>query len=265
MSSSDEQISKAFYELSAILLSILRSPPGSGPPPRRIQAVPRSPSARRSKMTPAAFASLLLGVSFAMMLSGSVTFVIGIMLMPWVLGFVMVLYFVGIVSSLSAMLCPSSWVAGSRTSPKEIHGTLIFLHDGCQTFKFLFTLPPFLTLKNFEGLDLGKMDKADDSGLASYVAGQIDRSLSWKEAIQCFTLMFFAIQCFRRQFSVSGGNAGIMATPYLLLHDGIELQFATNHIGHFLLTNLLLENMKDTSRKSNTEEGLSFFHQRATE
>ncbi|XP_020246847.1 uncharacterized protein LOC109824632 [Asparagus officinalis] len=124
MSSSDEQISKAFYELSAILLSILPSPPGSGPPPRRIQAVPRSPSARRSQMTPAAFASLLLGVSFAMMLSGSVTFVIGIMLMPWVLGFVMVLYFVGIVSSLSAMLFPSSWVAGSRTSPKEIHGHL---------------------------------------------------------------------------------------------------------------------------------------------
>ncbi|KAJ7014633.1 peroxisomal (S)-2-hydroxy-acid oxidase-like [Populus alba x Populus x berolinensis] len=43
-----------------------------------------------------------------------------------------------------------------------------------------FTLPPFLTLKNFEGLDLGKMDKAADSGLASYVAGQIDRTLSWK-------------------------------------------------------------------------------------
>ncbi|KHN24814.1 Peroxisomal (S)-2-hydroxy-acid oxidase, partial [Glycine soja] len=43
-----------------------------------------------------------------------------------------------------------------------------------------FTLPPFLTLKNFEGLDLGKMDKADDSGLASYVVGQIDRTLRWK-------------------------------------------------------------------------------------
>nr|GMD06022.1 peroxisomal (S)-2-hydroxy-acid oxidase [Ipomoea batatas] len=48
-------------------------------------------------------------------------------------------------------------------------------------YAFWFTLPPFLTLKNFEGLDLGKMDKADDSGLASYVAGQIDRTLSWKE------------------------------------------------------------------------------------
>ncbi|KAJ6293082.1 hypothetical protein OIU78_025121, partial [Salix suchowensis] len=43
-----------------------------------------------------------------------------------------------------------------------------------------FTLPPFLTLKNFEGLNLGTMDKANDSGLASYVAGQIDRTLSWK-------------------------------------------------------------------------------------
>ncbi|KAL6529772.1 Lactoylglutathione lyase [Orobanche gracilis] len=44
-----------------------------------------------------------------------------------------------------------------------------------------FTLPPNLTLKNFEGLDLGKIDMADDSGLASYVAGQIDRTLSWKD------------------------------------------------------------------------------------
>ncbi|CAG7904912.1 unnamed protein product [Brassica rapa] len=37
-----------------------------------------------------------------------------------------------------------------------------------------------IALTNFEGLDLGKMDMANDSGLASYVAGQIDRTLSWK-------------------------------------------------------------------------------------
>nr|GFB56880.1 aldolase-type TIM barrel family protein [Tanacetum cinerariifolium] len=36
-----------------------------------------------------------------------------------------------------------------------------------------FTLPPNLTLKNFEGLDLGKMDEANDSGLASYVAEEV--------------------------------------------------------------------------------------------
>ncbi|KAH7854636.1 hypothetical protein Vadar_016204 [Vaccinium darrowii] len=42
-------------------------------------------------------------------------------------------------------------------------------------------------------------------------------------------------------------NAGIMATPFMLSKDNIELQFATNHIGHFLLTNLLLDTMKRTS------------------
>ena len=36
-------------------------------------------------------------------------------------------------------------------------------------------------------------------------------------------------------------NAGIMCTmPYQTTAQGIELQFGTNHIGHFLLTNLLI-------------------------
>lgn len=35
-------------------------------------------------------------------------------------------------------------------------------------------------------------------------------------------------------------NAAIMACPYVKTEDGIESQFATNYIGHFLLTNLLM-------------------------
>ncbi|MBC6468369.1 oxidoreductase [Actinomadura alba] len=35
-------------------------------------------------------------------------------------------------------------------------------------------------------------------------------------------------------------NAGVMATPYTLTPDGFELQFATNYLGHFALTGLLL-------------------------
>ncbi|KAG6545200.1 hypothetical protein Mapa_013312 [Marchantia paleacea] len=54
-----------------------------------------------------------------------------------------------------------------------------------------FSLPPHLTLKNFEGLDLGQMEKTQDSGLATYVAGQIDKSLSWKDVkwLQSITSM----------------------------------------------------------------------------
>ncbi|XP_078427532.1 short-chain dehydrogenase TIC 32, chloroplastic-like isoform X1 [Wolffia australiana] len=48
-------------------------------------------------------------------------------------------------------------------------------------------------------------------------------------------------------------NAGIMMCPFSLSADGLELQFATNHMGHFLLTNLLLENMERTSQNSNIE------------
>jgi NAD(P)-dependent dehydrogenase (short-subunit alcohol dehydrogenase family) len=42
-------------------------------------------------------------------------------------------------------------------------------------------------------------------------------------------------------------NAGIMMTPQEKTVDGFELQFGTNHLGHFALTGLLLERLGQAS------------------
>ncbi|KAK7270870.1 hypothetical protein RJT34_26362 [Clitoria ternatea] len=48
-------------------------------------------------------------------------------------------------------------------------------------------------------------------------------------------------------------NAGICAAPFRLSKDNIELQFAINYVGHFLLTHLLLDTMKRTAQESKKE------------
>lgn len=98
-----DQQSRVLYELSALILNLLRYPPT---PIQFSDEV--STSSRRqprpaplSQISPAGFASLLLGISLALMLCGSITFFIGFLLMPWVFGLVLLFYVAGIVSSIS--------------------------------------------------------------------------------------------------------------------------------------------------------------------
>ncbi|KAA8533329.1 hypothetical protein F0562_033138 [Nyssa sinensis] len=120
----DQQHSRVFYELSALIVNILRYPPtpisfsDDSPlipiPSPGASSSRRPPATAPPQISPAGFASLLLGISLTLMLCGSVTFFIGLMLMPWVLGLVMVFYLVGFISSLSML---GRAIFGHSTSP----------------------------------------------------------------------------------------------------------------------------------------------------
>lgn len=45
-------------------------------------------------------------------------------------------------------------------------------------------------------------------------------------------------------------NAGVMAAPAVTTEEGFELQLGTNHIGHFLLTKLLLSTLQQTATQA---------------
>lgn len=83
-----------------------------------------------------------------------------------------------------------------------------------------FALPPHLTLKNFDGLDLGRIDRTNDSGLASYVAGQVDQSLSWKDLkwLQTITqlpiILKGVLTAEDARLAVQAGAAGIIVSNH---------------------------------------------------
>jgi len=67
------------------------------------------------------------------------------------------------------------------------------------------------------------------------------------ELMQCDLGSMASIRAFAKAFLVQHdridlliNNAGVMACPHMTTSDGLEMQFGTNHIGHFLLTNLLM-------------------------
>ncbi|XP_058461119.1 retinol dehydrogenase 13-like [Malaya genurostris] len=68
---------------------------------------------------------------------------------------------------------------------------------------------------------------------------------------ECDLASLQSVRKFAKQFKTEQNrldilvnNAGVMRCPRTLTKEGIELQLGVNHMGHFLLTNLLLDRLK---------------------
>ncbi|XP_070490473.1 retinol dehydrogenase 12-like [Chironomus tepperi] len=68
--------------------------------------------------------------------------------------------------------------------------------------------------------------------------------LASMESIREFSRKFHQLE---NKLHILINNAGVMACPKAKTSDGFELQLGTNHLGHFLLTNLLLDLLKEAA------------------
>ncbi|XP_043218088.1 retinol dehydrogenase 13-like isoform X2 [Amphibalanus amphitrite] len=68
--------------------------------------------------------------------------------------------------------------------------------------------------------------------------------LASQESIRKFAEVFNKTE---PRLDVLVNNAGVMRCPRLVTLEGIELQLGVNHMGHFLLTNLLLDKLKSSA------------------
>ncbi|WCJ24139.1 NAD(P)-binding Rossmann-fold superfamily protein [Euphorbia peplus] len=105
-----------------------------------------------------------------------------------------------------------------------------------------------------QGID-GSSLTAIITGASSGIGAETARVLAMRDLSSMTSIRKFASEYISsgRQLNILINNAAIAMIPFTLSEDDIELQFATNHVGHFLLTELLLETMKNTTRESNQE------------
>ncbi|XP_021713708.1 uncharacterized protein LOC110681869 isoform X1 [Chenopodium quinoa] len=98
----DPQI-RVLYDLCSMIFHILRYPtPITLPFPSSSLSIRRNTTPYYpTQISPESFACLFLGISLTLMILGSVAFLIGFILMPWIIGLVLVFYFAGFLSNLS--------------------------------------------------------------------------------------------------------------------------------------------------------------------
>uniref|UniRef100_A0A8C6SS72 Zgc:112332 n=1 Tax=Neogobius melanostomus TaxID=47308 RepID=A0A8C6SS72_9GOBI len=96
-----------------------------------------------------------------------------------------------------------------------------------------------MACRDLERAEEAKQDIFEDTGNENLVIRKLD--LSDTKSIRAFAEL---INKEEKQVNILINNAGIMMCPYSKTADGFEMQLGVNHLGHFLLTYLLLDLIK---------------------
>ena len=92
--------------------------------------------------------------------------------------------------------------------------------------------------------DTAKGDRAAETIRAEIPSAELD--VAALDLASLASVRAFAERYSDERLDLLINNAGAMVPPYTKTADGFELQFATNHLGHFALTGLLLDRLLAT-------------------
>ncbi|XP_055038329.2 retinol dehydrogenase 12 isoform X1 [Misgurnus anguillicaudatus] len=96
-----------------------------------------------------------------------------------------------------------------------------------------------MACRDLEKAEAARKELIEDSGNQNIVVNKLD--LSDTKSIRAFAEV---INKEEKKVNILINNAGIMMCPYSKTTNGFEMQFGVNHLGHFLLTYLLLDLIK---------------------
>lgn len=113
-----------------------------------------------------------------------------------------------------------------------------------------------LACRNFKKAKLAAEEIKNATGNKNVIVKELD--LASLKSVRSFAE---DVQQSEERLDILVNNAGIMRCPYWKTEDGFEMQFGVNHLGHFLLTHLLL-NMLERSKASRVINVSSLAHVR---
>ncbi|CAM6100196.1 unnamed protein product [Calypogeia fissa] len=109
----------------------------------------------------------------------------------------------------------------------------------------------FLAARNISAAEMVKEDILKETASARIDLLKID--LASMESVRTAAKEFLALNV---PLNVLVCNAGMASSSLLTIEysvDGVEVSFATNYLGHVLLTQLLLDKLKETARETGIE------------